>query len=298
MKAYICIFVCFTTKSVHIELVSDLSTPGFLKALRRFISRRGRPSHLHSDNGKNFEGAKNELIELYRMLRNTNEQDRIQMVCAAEGMQWHLTPPKAPHFGGLWEAAVKVAKKHLFRQLGSNKLSFEDMATVLSQIESVMNSRPLLPVTDDPNDLDVLTPAHFLIGTTATALPDPDVSKVPASRLTHYQQLQMHVQQFWVRWRNEYLHELQRDSKHRSRNDEITPGRMVIVVDEQQGPLRWPLARITAVHSGRDNIVRVVSLRTARGIITRPVTKICLLPFSDSNADVEESPASSQQLGE
>lgn len=298
LKAYICIFVCFTTKSVHIELVSDLSTHGFLKALRRFIARRGTPSHLHSDNGKNFEGAKNELVELYRMLRNSDERDRIRNACVEEGIQWHLTPPKAPHFGGLWEAAVKVCKKHLFRQLGNIRLSFEDMTTVLTQIESIMNSRPLLPITDDPDDLDVLTPAHFLLGTSATALPDPDVSNVPASRLTHYQQLQMHVQQFWVRWRDEYLHELQRDPKHRSRNDEITPGRMVIVVDEQQAPLRWPLARITAIHPGKDNIVRVVSLRTAKGTIRRPVTKICLLPFSDATTDPEGNPAISEQPAE
>ncbi|XP_055590334.1 uncharacterized protein LOC129742461 [Uranotaenia lowii] len=298
LKAYICLFVCFTTKGVHIELASDLSTHTFLNALRRFIARRGKPAHLHSDNGKNFEGAKNELIELYRMLNNTKNRDQIENVCASEGIQWHLTPPKAPHFGGLWEAAVKVAKKHLFRQLGPTKLSFEDMATVLAEIESIMTSRPLLPITDDPEDLDILTPSHFLIGTTATALPDPDVSTVPVNRLTHYQQLQQHVQQFWVRWRDEYLTELQRDSRHRSRNDEITPGRMVIVVDELQAPLRWPHARITAVRPGKDNIVRVVSLRTTKGIITRPVTKVCLLPFSDATTDAEGCPATSNQPAE
>ncbi|XP_055614812.1 uncharacterized protein LOC129761130 [Toxorhynchites rutilus septentrionalis] len=112
------------------------------------------------------------------------------------------------------------------------------------------------------------------------------------------EQLQMHVQQFWIRWRDEYLHELQRDSKHRSRNNEIIPGRMVVVVDEMQAPLRWPLARITGVHPGKDKIVRVVSLRTARGIITRPVTKICLLPFSDASTDTEGSPATSEQTAD
>ncbi|XP_055615114.1 uncharacterized protein LOC129761420 [Toxorhynchites rutilus septentrionalis] len=247
--------VDYAGPGVHIELASDLSTHTFLKALRCFISRRGSPSHLHSDNGKNFEGAKNELVELYRMLRSNSDQDKIRNACAEIGIQWHLTPPKAPHFGGLWEAAVKIAKRHLFRQLGSTRLSFEDMATGLTQIESIMNSRPLLSISDDPCDLSVLTPAHFLIGTSATALPDPDISTVPTNRLTHYQQLQMHVQQFWIRWRDEYLHELQRDSKHRSRNNEIIPGRMVVVVDEMQAPLRWPLARITGVHPGKDKII-------------------------------------------
>ncbi|XP_038117006.1 uncharacterized protein LOC119769172 [Culex quinquefasciatus] len=264
-KAYICLFVCFATKAVHIELVGDLSTPAFLAALRRFIGRRGVPSHIHSDNGKNFEGAKNELARLYAMLTHDDEQEKIHEF--------------SPHFGGLWESAVKVAKKHLFRQLGPSRLSFEDMCTVLTQIESHMNSRPLLPLSEDPNDLAALTPAHFLIGTSMHALPDPDLRHIPVNRLNHYQQLQLHAQQFWAHWRREYLQELLRDTKGYQRNDEIQPGRLVIVVDELQGPLRWPLARIEAVHPGPYGIVRVVSLRTASGgIITRPAVKICLLP--------------------
>lgn len=280
-KAYLSIFVCFSTKAVHIELVSDLTTQAFLAALRRFIARRGRPVHIHSDNGKNFEGAKNELTEMFAMLNNNI--DEITSVCAEEGITWHLTPPKAPHFGGLWEAAVKVAKKHLFRQLGSSKLSFEDMSTILTQIESLMNSRPLLPITEDPNDLAALTPAHFLIGTSMTALPDPNLQSVPAHSLDHYQKLQLHVQKFWSHWRTEYLQELQKDTQNFKQNDQITPGRMVIVVDEMQAPIRWPLARIVAVYPGEDNITRVVTLRTARGIITRPTAKICLLPPSTGN---------------
>ncbi|XP_058817379.1 uncharacterized protein LOC131680685 [Topomyia yanbarensis] len=203
-------YVCFATKVVHLELVSDLSTQGFLCSLRRFIARRGRPAHIHSDNGKNFEGAKNELSALFTMLQNRSQQEEISSACTAEGITWHLIPPKAPHFGGLWEAAVKVAKKHLFRQLGSSRLSFEEMCTILTQIEAIMNSRPLLPMTEDPNDLAALTPAHFLIGSSMHALPDPDLRNIPANRLDHYQKLQMHVQQFWMHWRKEYLQELQK----------------------------------------------------------------------------------------
>ncbi|XP_062712488.1 uncharacterized protein LOC134289857 [Aedes albopictus] len=123
-KAYISVFVCFVTKAVHLELVSDLSTPAFLNALRRFIARRGCPTHIHSDNGKNFEGARNALHELYQMLQREKASGFIATHCSSQGIQWHMTPPKAPHFGGLWEAAVKVAKKHMYRQLGNAKLSF------------------------------------------------------------------------------------------------------------------------------------------------------------------------------
>ncbi|XP_058817717.1 uncharacterized protein LOC131681029 [Topomyia yanbarensis] len=290
-KAYICLFICFATKAVHIELVSDLTTQAFLCALRRFIARRGRPTHIHSDNGKNFEGAKNELQQLFAMFQNQEEIEKITSTCAEEGITWHLVPPKAPHFGGLWEAAIKVAKKQLYRQLGPSRLSFEDVGTVLSQIEALMNSRPLLPMSDDPDDLAALTPAHFLIGTSMLSLPDPDHRNIPVNRLDHYQKLQLHVQKFWCHWRSEYLQELQKDTVMNRRNDSMLPGRMVVVVDEMQQPIRWPLARILTTSPGPDGMTRVVTLRTVRGIITRPITKVCLLPDSTTTAiDGEEDP--------
>ncbi|XP_055623247.1 uncharacterized protein LOC129766684 [Toxorhynchites rutilus septentrionalis] len=113
-KAYLCLFVCFSTKAVHLKLVSDLSTQGFLAALRRFIARRGRPSRIYSNNGKNFEGARNELAEMFAKFHDRAQQDEIVATCNGEGITWHMVPPKTPHFGGLWEAAVKVAKKHLY----------------------------------------------------------------------------------------------------------------------------------------------------------------------------------------
>ncbi|XP_053681565.1 uncharacterized protein LOC128732344 [Sabethes cyaneus] len=197
-KAYLCLFVCFETKAVHLELVSDLSTEGFLLALQRFIAHRGRPAHIHSDNGKNCEGAKNKLNERFDLLRKSEETEKIVSTCAAEGITWHLNPPKAPHFGGLWEAAVKVAKKHLYRQLGSTRVSFEHLTTILAQIESLMNSRPLLPMSEDPNNLAALTPRHFLTGSSLLALPDPDHRDIPENRLDHFQKLQLHVQNFGV----------------------------------------------------------------------------------------------------
>ena len=273
-----CLFVCFSSKAIHLELTSDLSTQGCLCALRRFIARRGRPGHIHSDNGKNFQGAKNQLHELFAMLHSQEGNEQIASACAEEGITWHLVPPKAPHFGGLWEAAVKVAKKHLQRQLGPSRLSFEDVNTILTQIESLMNSRPLLPMTEDADDLAALTPANFLIGTSMLALPDPDHRNIPINRLDHYQQLQQHVQKFWSHWRTEYLQELQKDTVMLPKNDNLLPGRMVIVVDELKPPIRWSLARILTISPGPDGMTRVVCLRTARGIMTRPITKICLLP--------------------
>ncbi|XP_058827202.1 uncharacterized protein LOC131687165 [Topomyia yanbarensis] len=256
--------------------INDLKT----KRVRyEFISRRGLPKHIHSDNGKNFEGARNELRDLYLMLQNDRVMEAIQSHLSNKGITWHMTPPKAPHFGGLWEAAVKVAKKHLQRQLGNVRLSFEDMATVLSQIEASMNSRPLTPMSEDPSDFTALTPGHFLIGSSMHALPEPDIHCMASSRLDHYQRIQQLHQQFWHRWRTEYLQELQRDHKICNANTEILPGRLVLIVDECQAPLKWPLARILEIHPGEDDLTRVVTLKTSKGIIKRPIVKICLLPI-------------------
>ncbi|XP_053698923.1 uncharacterized protein LOC128745882 [Sabethes cyaneus] len=282
-KAYISIFICFVTKAVHIELVSDLSTAAFLAALRRFIARRGCPTHMHSDNGKNFEGARNELYALYQHLHDEDFMQQVSEICANKRIHWHMNPPKAPHFGGLWEAAVKIAKRHLHRQLGNAMLSFEDMTTVLTEIEAAMNSRPLTPLTEDPNDLSVLTPAHFLTGESLSVLPVPDYSTYPINRLNHYQRLQQRVQQFWHQWKTEYLQELQKENRHIAPSTAFQPGRMVVIVDEFIAPVKWPLARIVTTYPGVDGLTRVVDLRTSKGMIRRPITKICLLPYEEEN---------------
>ncbi|XP_055623670.1 uncharacterized protein LOC129767077 [Toxorhynchites rutilus septentrionalis] len=149
-KAYIALFVCFATKAVHIELVGDLSTASFISALRRFIARRGKPEHMYSDNATNFAGAKNELNALYQMFSNRTTTEQISTNLATDGISWHLIPPRAPNFGGLWEAAVKVAKRHLVRQLGNTTLLYEDLVIILAQIEGCMNSRPLIPLSENP----------------------------------------------------------------------------------------------------------------------------------------------------
>lgn len=152
----------------------DLSTDRFLQAFRRFIARRGRCTDVYSDNGTNFVGARNQLEQLFELLRSNDHRQKMVTECAKEGITWHFNPPSAPHFGGLWEAAVRSAKGHLLKVLGELVVPFEDLCTLLVQVESCMNSRPLTPMSDDPSDLEPLTPGHFLIGAPLEQLPDHD----------------------------------------------------------------------------------------------------------------------------
>ncbi|XP_049286210.1 uncharacterized protein LOC125765292 [Anopheles funestus] len=278
-KAYIAIFVCFFSKAVHIEIVEDLSAAAFLVCFRRFTSRRGIPVEVYSDNGLNFKGASREIRELYALTNKDSFQTAIQENVCKKGITWHFIPPRAPNFGGLWEAAVKSAKRTLFKVLGCRQLTFQEMATVLVQIETQMNSRPLTPLSDDPEELDVLTPGHFLIGQPILALPDVDRCEVPSNRLTGYEQLQQLVQHHWRRWRIEYLSELHNKSQHVPRVERLKIGQMVILKEQDKLCNEWYLGRIVGVHPGKDDVVRVVSIKTVKGIYKRPSSKICLLPF-------------------
>ncbi|XP_058448790.1 uncharacterized protein LOC131428764 [Malaya genurostris] len=292
VKAYVSIFICLCTKAVHLELVTDLSTDRFLQALRRFIARRGRCVDMYSDNGTNFVGARNKMEEFLRLLKNRNHHEVVSRECAKEGIQWHFNPPSAPHFGGLWEAAVRSAKNHLLKVVGETPMSSEDFNTLLVQVEGCLNSRPLTPMSDDPNDLEPLTPAHFLIGSSIHALPEPDLTTIPINRLQHWQLTQRRLQDFWTRWRREYLCQLQARTRRWKPAVQIEVGKLVVIKDDNQPPLKWKMGRICDTHPGKDGVVRVVTLRTATGLLTRPVEKICFLPIANEETKINKRSAS------
>ena len=172
LKAYISVFVCFVTKATHLEPVSDLSTRAFVAALRRFVARRGYPSDIYSDNGTNFVGTSRASQEVYKFLSLWSTQESVDCFCASKQTKWHHSPSCAPNFGGLWEAAVKSTKKILKDSLETSLLTFEELTTVLTQVEAVMNSRPLLPLETLPEDgVQPLTQSHFLMGKPTVSLP-------------------------------------------------------------------------------------------------------------------------------
>ena len=266
-KAYIAVFVCFSVKAVHLEPVSDLTTASFIATLRRFIARRGTPSVLWSDHGTNFCGAAKEIKGLLK-------DKMVSDFCASQNVQWLFTPEHAPHFGGLWEAAVKSFKGHFRKVVGETKLTFEELTTVLAQIEACLNSRPLIPQPEASDGLDVLTPGHFLIGRPVTSLPDSPDSHQSITLIRRWHLCQVLTRHFWQRWSSEYLNTLYKFSKWRTPTRNLKVGDVVCVRDEPMAPTKWPLARITKVHPGQDGKVRVVTIKTAKGTYTRPSIKL------------------------
>ncbi|XP_038122432.1 uncharacterized protein LOC119771109 [Culex quinquefasciatus] len=285
VKAYLAVFVCMATKAVHLELVSDLSTDAFVAALRRMISRRGCVQELHSNNATNFKGAHHELHELHKQFRDQLAVQRIVQFCQEREIEWHFIPPDAPEFGGLWEAAVKSAKTHLKRIVGNAKLTYEEFSTVLTEIEAVLNSRPMFAVSNDPADPLVITPAHYLIGRPLTAPAEPSLEDLNANRLDRWQHLQLMREHFWRAWSREYLNTLQPRKKNLRAMPNVRVGMIVLLHDRVLPPLNWKLGRITAVYPGEDGFVRAVDVTVNGSTYRRPINKISILPIEDNQPD-------------
>lgn len=275
-KGYIAIFVCFTTKAIHIELVSDLTTDTFIAALRRFVARRGMCKEIYSDNATNFQGANRQLREIYDFLNhNTN---KIEQEMANRQIKWNFIPARAPHMGGLWEAAVKSTKRHFYKVAKTFIFTYEEVYTLLTEIEAILNSRPLIPLSSSPNDFTPLTPAHFLVGDTLLSPVEHNFTNTPDNKLSRWQHIQRLKQHFWKRWQREYLHQLQQRTKWKTSSPNIEVGTLVVLIEDNTPPLRWPMGRIIKVHPGPDNVVRVVTVRTSHGTYKRPVKKVCVVP--------------------
>jgi len=178
------------TNAVHL-VVTDMTTDAFLAALTRFVSRRGLCSSLFSDCGTNYVGADAALRRLIAdSLHSPTAQDKIQHHTAQQGIEFQFNAPASPHMGGLWESAVKGAKHHLRRVMGDCVLTLSELMTLSTQVEAMLNSRPLTPLLSDPTDLAALTPGHFLIGAPLAAVPEPSLLDLPVNRLKHWQLVQ------------------------------------------------------------------------------------------------------------
>lgn len=279
LKSYVCVFVCFSSKAIHLELCSDLTTGSFRAAFTRFVGRRGLPQKLFSDNGTNFVGADRAISNEFREFIKSVPHD-ISTKYLSHGFQWSFIPANAPHMGGLWEAGVKSFKS-IFRKVAqTQKYTFEQFTTLLTRIEAVLNSRPLSPMTENPQELTALTPGHFLRGAPLVALPEK--SSDGLKLIDRWDKLKMIQHNFARRWKDEYIKEMHRRYKWKSPKENIKLGQLVVIKDDSLPPCEWRLGRIIKTHPGPDGRTRVADIKTQLGTVTRAISKICVLPFEPS----------------
>ena len=201
VKHWCCLFTCLVTRPVHIEVVNGLDTDACMKTVTKFMARRGRPHTIISDNGTNFVGAAREFKECF----NQWDGDVMCEPLARGQIIWKFNPPGTPHFVGIWERLVRSCKKTMFAILGNRRLTLPVLTTAMCMVEQTLNARPVTPVGDDPEDLEALTPNHFLLGRPVVAEPlIPDAVRYVDCRKI-YKVAQAYNQMIWNRWTKDYL---------------------------------------------------------------------------------------------
>ena len=279
VKRYGCIFTCLAMRAVHIEVSQDLSTDSFLMAFSRFVSRRGAPIEVYSDNGSNFKGAESEVKKALEMWN----QSRVTESLRKRGIQWYFISPQASHRGGVWERMIRSARKILRALLGNQIVNDETLVTVMAEIEKILNDRPLTRISEDPKDLEPLTPNHLLLSHRNLSVAPGDFSTASTNKYTRcWRQAQYLSNIFWRRWVEEYLLSLQERQKWIRPRRNVAVGDLVLIADEHCPRGEWPMDVVEVVTQDRHGAVRQATVRTARAILKRDIRKLCLLEAADT----------------
>ena len=180
---------------MYLDATPSLESDDFIMILCQFISRRGPPKEIWSDRGTNFVGANRELRE---SIARWNEE-KIDRQLQQKGIKWVFQPPAAPHASGVWERLVQITKKHLKSTVADRLLSDIELRTLLAEVESIVNNRPITAVSDDPEDCSALTPNHFLLQK-ATQLPPGVFVKEDSFSRKRWRKVQFLADHYWKRW--------------------------------------------------------------------------------------------------
>ena len=259
-KRWVIIFTCLSCRAVHFEIIRDMTSSCFINALVRFHARRPGLRVLFSDCGTNFKGANGELR---RSIQQWNESTHRELV--SRGIEWRFSPPKSPHWGGLWERLIRETKKHLTILLTSQVVDVEIFSTTLAEVERILNSRPLTYASSDIRDLAVLRPSDFLYPgvvthTSTNILPlKPVGGNDMRSRWTKTREL---TDLFWTRWSKEYLTTLQRREKWSKTKPALYVGQLVLIADDNLTRDQWKIGRIQSLR-GDGPHPRTATVQTA-----------------------------------
>lgn len=283
-KRWAILFTCLSVRAIHIEVIESLDTSSFINGLRRFLAIRGPVRHIRSDRGTHF-------IEASKVLGIPSNIDgeSVKRFILDHGCSWTFNTPHSSHMGGVWERMIGVTRRILdsmFLQMGSSKLTHEVLTTFMAEVTAIVNNRPLIPVSCDPMDPFILTPATLLTQKVGPHFaPEGDFDDKDLSR-QQWRRVQSLSNTFWDRWRKQYLSTLQPRKKWTSEHRSLKPGDVVLLRDNAVKHNVWPMGIVSEVYPSKDGLVRKVQVRVTKEdavkLFLRPVSEIVLLVSSSA----------------
>ena len=268
-KFYILLFTCGIVRAIHLELVDSLNLFDTSLAMRRFIARRGIPAVIYSDHGSSLRAMRKQMISIYGHL----------------APQWKHIAPRSPWWGGFYERLVRSVKSALRKTLGLSLLTRGELATMLAEVESSINCRPLTYANDDIDSLLTLSPSDFLLerptSLAGVSLDSPVTQQVLTEKLAMKRSV---LDQFWELWHHEYLKELPKCFGPNPHEHGLKVGSLVLIRESGMPRLKWPLGRVTKLFEGKDKKVRSVELKTANGLLVRSVQLLHSLEVESNEA--------------
>ena len=273
VKRHGVIFTCLASRAVHLEIASSLDTDSYINVLRRFVSRRGQVSLIRSDNGTNFIGAEREMKQAI----DEWNLHQIESSMLQNSVEWKFNPPSGSHFGGIWERLIRSIRRVISSVIKEQVLDDDGLHTLMCEVEAILNSRPITMNSDNPNDLEALTPNHLLLMKCKPVLPPGLFSTTDNYCRRRWRQIQYMSNLFWSRWLCEYLPILQERQKWNNVKRNLHVGDVVLVVDSNSPRNSWPMGLVHALIPDRNGLVRQVKVKIGSTILTRPIDKLCTI---------------------
>ena len=277
-KRWAVLFTCLLIRAVHIEVVDEMSTSAFINALRRFIAIRGKVKVFRSDRGTNFVGATDHI----RVDAINVEDKQTTSFFGSSGSIWIFNAPHSSHMGGVWERMIGVSRRILEAMLSKTlNLTHDVLVTLMLEVCAIINSRPIVPVSSDPDCPEILSPSAILTLKLEHDKQPVDDLSIKDLYKDQWKRVQYLAGQFWIRWRKEFLHSLQLRSKWHCEQNAIKIDDIVLLKDREVARNHWPICRINRIFPSADGNIRKVEVcflkESKQVFLVRPIVELVLL---------------------
>lgn len=310
-KCWVLICTCLVTRNVHLELVSDNGTLEFILAMRRFFARRGTPKTVVLDNAKTF--ILGEKIFNGDIRRMAEECETFTTFLDQNPMDWKFITPLSPWKGGIYERIIGIVKKLLYASGDTEQFNFVQLFTIITEIEGIVNSRPISYNSESASDNQVMRPADFIIPNVQLGILQDErkddwseMSQTEMITREHMCQMNRHMSELWKQWEDSYLTQLKEAKKKAKHYTIAIPkvGQRVLVQEQLTARHKWPVAKITQTHPNENGQIRTVTVRLDGKDLKRsvnqlipleldpedPATKVAVMEPNENSSQTKSEP--------